>query len=235
MTFGELLKRFREKSGLLQVDLAKTIGVTQTYIGHLEKGRTKPPNTERCREMARALSLSKDDTRKLIDAAMSERMDDDTKEWIKTQPRVSEPPPEYGYAKSPQAPSPQTLRGPLLGSCPADDIRLVYDNVEDWYEINYDLVKTSNAFCLRIAGECLVDENIYNGDIIFVSKDYEFTDGKIYVVRVDGNVSCKKVYKKNGLIILQRANKQMPEPIIVDPKKDPFEIIGRVVTSIRNH
>lgn len=127
------------------------------------------------------------------------------------------------------------IKIPLLGSIPADNLRIVFDDVKDWIEINKELVKDKEAFALKISGDCLEEEKIYDGDIIFVSKTVEFVNGKIYVVRVNDEYTCKRVFKEGGQIILQRANHSYPEPIPIDPKKQKFEIIGKVIGSYRKH
>lgn len=46
-------------------------------IMELESGRKPPPTLARCREIAKILALSPDETKMLIDAAMQERISDD--------------------------------------------------------------------------------------------------------------------------------------------------------------
>lgn len=81
MKFSTLLQHFREIKGISKRDLAKKVGVTPTYIGQLESGSERAPTIDRCREIARALSLSPAEEQQLIDAAIEERMPQETLEW----------------------------------------------------------------------------------------------------------------------------------------------------------
>lgn len=42
MKIGENIKRFRIKKGMTQAELAQKIGITQTMIGHIERGAKVP-------------------------------------------------------------------------------------------------------------------------------------------------------------------------------------------------
>lgn len=44
MTFGERLKALRLKKGVAEVEIAKELGVTQSYISKLENGIKSPAN-----------------------------------------------------------------------------------------------------------------------------------------------------------------------------------------------
>ena len=85
MNFNALLSYLREKSNLTKRQLAERLGIGETYVGHLEAGRSKPPIIERCHAIASALSLSKSETQQLIDAAMEERLSQEALEWLQSR------------------------------------------------------------------------------------------------------------------------------------------------------
>jgi transcriptional regulator with XRE-family HTH domain len=54
---GSMLRRLREVNGLTQVELAKKVGVTQSYIAQLESGRKISPSLEMLKKLAKALDV----------------------------------------------------------------------------------------------------------------------------------------------------------------------------------
>lgn len=58
-TFGHNVRRLRLQRGLSQVELAKQVGVWQTYISRIERGDT--PSIEVAQRLARALGVTIDD------------------------------------------------------------------------------------------------------------------------------------------------------------------------------
>jgi transcriptional regulator with XRE-family HTH domain len=55
--FAMRLKQIREAHGLTQEQLAKKVGVTQGYIGHLERGLKKHPSLPTLKKLAKALGV----------------------------------------------------------------------------------------------------------------------------------------------------------------------------------
>ena len=54
--YRAILKRNREKQGLSQNKLAKRLGVTQTFISEIERGR-KNPSLEQCFRICKELQI----------------------------------------------------------------------------------------------------------------------------------------------------------------------------------
>lgn len=55
-TFGAYLRQLREDRGLYQVEVARRIGVRQSYLAKLERGE-KVPTMERVRLLIKALEV----------------------------------------------------------------------------------------------------------------------------------------------------------------------------------
>ena len=81
-------------------------------------------------------------------------------------------------------------------------------------------------FALDVVGDSMADK-INNGDVVCVRKDYDFTNGAIYVVDVDGESLIKKVYDSFDSLMLRSINKEYDD--IVVHKSDNVRIIGAVV------
>lgn len=82
MKFTQLLAFYRDRAGYTKTELAAKVGVSPSYIMNLESDLSKPPTMERCRAIARALSLSPNDEKMLLATAASERVDKEDLEAI---------------------------------------------------------------------------------------------------------------------------------------------------------
>ena len=79
----------------------------------------------------------------------------------------------------------------------------------------------------------MIDAGIYTGDMIIVTRSFNWRDGDIIVARVGGDsATVKRIYRENGHIRLQPENPAMA-PIIVDPAE--VEIVGKVIGLIRSY
>ena len=77
----------------------------------------------------------------------------------------------------------------------------------------------SDVYALRVSGNSMIDEGIYDGDIILVKHQNTAENGQKVVALIDNEATFKKFYKEKNYIRLQPANKNL-EPIIVKRSKD---------------
>lgn len=75
-TFGAHLRQLRLERGLYQVELARRIGVQQSYLGKLERDE-RPPPMERVRKLIAALEVK--DERTFIRLALLAHVPED---WL---------------------------------------------------------------------------------------------------------------------------------------------------------
>src|SRR5512147_2264474 len=88
--FGECLRRYRERAGLTQEELAERAGLTANAIGALERGERRRPYPHTMRALASALDLAEDE-REILFASGAGRAE---------KRKVATPP--SGLAPSPQ-------------------------------------------------------------------------------------------------------------------------------------
>ncbi len=65
-TFPEVLADYRKRSGLSQSDIARRAGLSASYVNRLESGDRQPNSRDLVLGLAKALSLSPDDTDRLL-------------------------------------------------------------------------------------------------------------------------------------------------------------------------
>lgn len=114
---------------------------------------------------------------------------------------------------------------PVLGTICAGNGTVAEEN----FVGNFFIDNTVQAdYALRVNGDSMVEAEIYNGDMAFLRKDFEFRAGWIYAVvhGVDREASLKKVFRQEDKLILQPCNSDY-SPIIADVQ-DCY-IVGELV------
>jgi DNA polymerase V len=107
---------------------------------------------------------------------------------------------------------------------PADDY------IESLLDLNEYLIKNSAAtFLVRAKGESMLHAGISSGDILIVDKSITPTHGKIVIAAIDGELTVKRLYQKEGVIKLQPDN---PDYNDIDINAFSDSVIWGVVTSV---
>ena len=125
---------------------------------------------------------------------------------------------------------------PLVGRVTAGQPILAVQDIESYIPVPKEVSKGRELFALRVVGESMINAGIYDGDIIVVNRTPSAENGDIVVAMVEDEISgepsatVKRFYKEKGHFRLQPENDAF-EPIIVDS----VELLGRVVTLIRNY
>jgi len=98
-------------------------------------------------------------------------------------------------------------------------------------EIPKNLIsKSGENFALKVQGNSMVDEGIFNGDIVIIKKQQTAENGETVVALLNDNeVTLKKIYKEKSGFRLQPANPSL-KPIFVKE----LQVQGKVVSIIRN-
>ena len=119
---------------------------------------------------------------------------------------------------------------PILGRVAAGQPILAIEAATDTVKVDRVLVGNHReVFGLRIVGESMIDDGIFDGDYVFVKKTAAAHTGDIVVAMIEGEATVKRYYPEGDRIRFQPANQNM-SPIIV--RKADFksvDIIGIVV------
>ena len=107
---------------------------------------------------------------------------------------------------------------------PADDY------VEGTLDLNEYLVKRPAAtFFVRVTGDSMIGAGIHPGDILIVDRSLEPVDGKIVIAVLDGELTVKRLRRRDGVVYLVAENEHYP--LIAISEEMDFMIWG-VVTSV---
>jgi repressor LexA len=119
---------------------------------------------------------------------------------------------------------------PILGRVAAGQPILAVEMATDTVRVDRVLLGGHReVFGLRIVGESMIEDGIFDGDYVFVKKTANAKTGEIVVAMIEGEATVKRYYPEGDRIRFQPANSNM-DPIIV--RKADFksvDIIGIVV------
>lgn len=124
-----------------------------------------------------------------------------------------------------------TVTIPLKGFIAAGSPIEVFEEYETITVPKNLLAKTGEHFVLRVQGNSMIQEGIFDGDNVIIRKQNTAENGETVVALINNNeVTLKKIYKVTGGFKLQPANPTVPaftvKQIIVQ---------GKVVSVMRNY
>lgn len=100
-------------------------------------------------------------------------------------------------------------------------------------DLNTVLIKNPQAtFLMRVAGSSMRDAGVDDGDVVLVDRALRPIHGSVIVAVVDGELTCKRLYKRGGAIKLQAANPTFAD--IVPTEGQTVELWGVVTTVIKS-
>jgi len=119
---------------------------------------------------------------------------------------------------------------PLLGVIAAGQPIEAIENPEVITIPKIQLSKHGEYYALKAQGDSMIDDGIFDGDIVVIKKQPTANNGQTVVAVIDENeATLKRFYKEKGRIRLQPANQSML-PIY----RKEVEIRGIVIQIIRN-
>ena len=121
---------------------------------------------------------------------------------------------------------------PFLGRIAAGNpIEAITGSFEQISVPNYLINNTDEHFTLEVNGDSMIDEGIFDGDIVVIKKVQQAYTGDIVVALIDGNeVTLKKFRSFKNSIALEPANKNFKTRIFGDGR---VKIQGLLVGLIR--
>jgi len=119
---------------------------------------------------------------------------------------------------------------PLIGRVAAGAPLLAVENVQDTVQVDrFFIGQTREVFALRVKGDSMIEDGIFDGDYIFVRKQLQASRGDIVVAMIAGpagdEATVKRYYPEGDTIRFQPANAAM-QPIIV--RKRDFKSVNLV-------
>ena len=187
-------------------------------IEEIIAGQGRPPTI---RELGRSLNItSTNGVRYLLDALVR-------KGYIRRRPHTSR------GIELLRRRRPESLRPvPLVGRVAAGEPILAEENIEEVFFVDSSFLTSGDLFALRVRGESMTGDGIFDGDVVFARKQPLAQPGDIVVAVIGDEATVKRFYPENGRIRLEAANPDYG-PIIVDRSVHGFRLAGKVVGLIR--
>lgn len=120
---------------------------------------------------------------------------------------------------------------PIVGKVTAGLPILAVENIEEYFSIPLNFVKSTNElFMLKVSGESMIEAGILDGDLAIIEKINAASNGDIVVALVDNEATLKRFFKEKDHIRLQPENSSM-DPIIVED----CSILGKLAGIYRKY
>jgi len=125
----------------------------------------------------------------------------------------------------------EVVEVPVVGKVAAGAPILAQENITDHVRIDSMLLGDGGrkVFALRVAGDSMIGDGIFDGDYIFVRKQLQAGAGEIVVAMIEDEATVKRYYPEGDRVRFQPSNPRL-QPIYVH--RDDFretQIIGVVV------
>lgn len=119
---------------------------------------------------------------------------------------------------------------PLVGQIVCGEPCFEVENIEESFALPRSVFGSGDLFMLRAFGDSMIDAGINKGDLLVIRKQQEANDGDIVVALTSGNNTLKRLYHRDGKIVLHPENKTMTDIIVSN-----CEIQGVLVGCIKTY
>ena len=117
---------------------------------------------------------------------------------------------------------------PLVGDIACGQPSFAEENIEASYALPEAIFGKGELFMLHTHGDSMIEAGIRGGDLIVVRRQSSADDGQIVVALVDGEATLKRLFHRNGKIVLHPENRQMQDIVV-----ENCEIQGVLVSCIK--
>jgi repressor LexA len=123
---------------------------------------------------------------------------------------------------------------PILGKIAAGAPIFAAENREDVIPVRPEWLaaKGGEVFALRVRGDSMIQAHIADGDLVLVRKQESAASGDIVAAMIDQEATVKRFATEAGSVLLKPEHPTM-KPIVVDPQRAEFRILGKVIGLIR--
>lgn len=124
---------------------------------------------------------------------------------------------------------------PIVGKVSCGAGVLALNEIEGYESTPKSWLNGGEYFYTRVQGDSMINARIHDGDLVLIRKQSDVNDGEIAAVVVDERILLKRVYKRNGSIILQSENNLYPPQIYNSNNVDSCFIVGKLKKVVINY
>jgi repressor LexA len=193
------------------------------YITECMSDRGYPPSV---REIGEAVGLASSST---VHAHLSVLQREGYLKRDPTKPRAIEV--RYDPASKAALPTGRVRQVPLVGDVAAGTGVLASENVTELLAVPEELTGGGQLFALRVRGDSMIDDGIFDGDLVVVRQQPDADNGDVVVAGIPGDeATVKRFSRRGGQVVLSPANERL-SPMEMNPAD--VSIYGRVVSVMR--
>ena len=116
----------------------------------------------------------------------------------------------------------------LVGDIACGDPTEQEENIEESIELPNAIFGTGELFMLHAKGDSMIDAGIKEGDLLVIRKQKTAEDGDIVVALTDGKNTLKRIFYKEGKVVLHPENRRMKDIVV-----DECSVQGVLVSCIK--
>jgi len=94
-------------------------------------------------------------------------------------------------------------------------------------------IRAPQVYLVKVEGDSMQGAGIYSGDLVIVDRGREAEHGDIVIAAINAEPVCKRLYRRDGVVILQSENPVYPPRYVMEG--DDLLIWGVVRYSVRDH
>ena len=121
---------------------------------------------------------------------------------------------------------------PILGEVAAGYPIASERPVEGEMSLDPSLVPSERAFLMKVRGDSMIEAHVCDGDYILVEPQVEARNGEIVIVRIEGEITLKRFFRREGFVELVPENRSMAS-IVITPGMENSAVIGKLKAVIR--
>lgn len=110
--------------------------------------------------------------------------------------------------EEPKAEAPRVRELPLFGYIAAGR-PIEVEPSDEKITVPEELTSRGENYVLKVRGESMVDDGVYDGDFVIISHREQAQNGEMVVAMVNGEVTLKRFYLERDRVRLQPANSMM--------------------------
>ena len=193
------------------------------YITDCLSERGYPPSV---REIGEAVGLASSST---VHAHLAVLQKEGYLRRDPTKPRAIEV--RYDPASKAALPTGRVRQVPLVGDVAAGTGVLAAENVSELLAVPEELTGNGSMFALRVRGDSMMNDGIFDGDLVVVREQTDAENGDVVVAGIPGDEATVKRFSRRGAaIVLTPANDRF-EPMELDSAD--VNVYGKVVSVMR--
>ena len=105
---------------------------------------------------------------------------------------------------------------PIVGTIACGQPVDAVENIEESFALPRSIFGNGDLFMLRTFGDSMIDIGIKKDDLVVIRKQNTADDGEIVVAMINGETTLKRIFRRNGKVILHPENKEMKDIVVKD-------------------